>query len=547
MFETAKCDADRTAQLLLEGQARAFARSMSGEAFSDVVAEIGLAVDQAAPCAVGMIVMLDRRSGRIAECIGSRVPDGFKRDLLIEDQACEALDRLVDGEPGRRLRSLLEAVTVRQGVRLVHLAPCLGRGVLEGALVLLQKQESAGPTLDFSLLDATATAVAILRANVSGKQDAEADPDEFRDIAASATDWYWEQDENLRFVEVPHADFESPSAIRSVKFVGLTRRETAPLGVSDAQWTQHEADLAARRPFRNFRFSRLDEDQRMRSVVVSGVPIFDESGTFKGYRGLGRDDTIERAIETQLRVRTEELVAAKQAAENASRAKSVFLAHMSHELRTPLNAIIGFSELIRDRAFGDQAVLRYSEYAGYVLTGAHQLLEMIGDILDLSKIESQAYQRHDERVDLHSFIDECMRGIALTRLPNAAELVVDVEAGLAIHSDPRALRHILLNLVSNAIKFCGANGRVAITAYRLPQARVALVVTDNGLGMSAEFLEKAMEPFAQADAAISREYGGTGLGLTIAHNYVKFLGGTIKIESRSAIGTRIEVDLPQGF
>jgi len=169
---------------------------------------------------------------------------------------------------------------------------------------------------------------------------------------------------------------------------------------------------------------------------------------------------------------------------------------------------------------------------------------MINDILDLSKIEANAYERVDDWLELDACVAECARSFSLEAARRSIVLTAAAEEGLKICSDRRALRHILVNLIANAIKFSEDGGRVEVRGYRLSGGKVGLSVTDNGVGMSKEFVERAMEPFAQADAITSRAHGGTGLGLAIVHNYALLLGGVIRIDSTPGVGTLIELTMP---
>jgi signal transduction histidine kinase len=238
------------------------------------------------------------------------------------------------------------------------------------------------------------------------------------------------------------------------------------------------------------------------------------------------------------------LTKAKNEAEQANRAKSEFLANMSHELRTPLNAILGFSQVIRDRHFGDD-VARYSEYAANIHDSGEMLLAIISDILEMSKLEAGKLRLAEEIVDLAGIVESCRTmvagraedgGIALTcRLP--AEPI-------RLRGDQRALKQILLNLLSNAVKFSHAGGSVSVTADRRENGDIALIVTDTGIGIHPSALPKVFQPFFQIDHATTRAKGGTGLGLPISKHLAELHGGKIAIDSKPGIGTTVTVTLP---
>ncbi len=368
-----------------------------------------------------------------------------------------------------------------------------------------------------------------------------AERNRFRDFADCAADWYWEQDADLRYVEITGVDLEHRRQPAPTRFIGLTRREMNPPGVSEEQWAQHEADLAARRPFRNFRYERIDVDGKRHYLSVSGTPIIDENGEFKGYRGIGRNETELRQALAMLQAQAAELRIARVEAEAANHAKSNFLANMSHEFRTPLNAIMGFAEIIRDRRFGDCGLERYSDYAADIYQCGQSLLEMISDLLDLSKIEARRYTVGIEEVGLREFLDDCIHVSSILAVQGGVSLHCEVEPGLRLSTDRRGLRHIITNLISNSVKFTEAGGSVWVKARSHGRSQISIVVEDTGVGMSAEFLKRAFEPFEQADSALSRRHGGTGLGLSVASAYAKLLGARLKVRSREGVGTRFAV------
>ncbi|HVZ00297.1 MAG TPA: tetratricopeptide repeat-containing sensor histidine kinase [Dongiaceae bacterium] len=240
----------------------------------------------------------------------------------------------------------------------------------------------------------------------------------------------------------------------------------------------------------------------------------------------------------------ESLRAARSAAEEASLAKSQFLAGMSHELRTPLNAIIGFSDTMRLGVFGEIAPGRYAEYVGVIHRSAHHLLSLINDLLDLSKIEAGKMAldiRPLETAALEAALREVMGPMAEQK---GVALAIDHAAVPAIRADERAIRQILLNLVSNAVKFTPAGGRVAVGFHHDAAGGVDIVVCDTGRGLSAEEIAVALQPYGQvqADPVVKQE--GTGLGLPMVKALAELHGGTLRILSRKGEGTTAIVYLP---
>jgi signal transduction histidine kinase len=252
-----------------------------------------------------------------------------------------------------------------------------------------------------------------------------------------------------------------------------------------------------------------------------------------GVAKLGREaDARERAAAAERR--------ARQRAEAADRAKSAFLATMSHELRTPLNAVIGFSELIDQQAFGPIAP-RYKEYGGLIAKSGRHLLNIINDILDLAKLQSGKTELRLEPVDPAQGIEEAVRLLANKAAEKGLELRRESASGLPlIDADATRLHQVLINLISNAIKFTPSGGSIVVRAWPIP-AGVAIEVADTGIGIALEDMPKALEPFGQVGSALTRRYEGTGLGLPLTKNLVELHGGTFEIASEPGRGTTVRI------
>jgi two-component system, cell cycle sensor histidine kinase PleC len=217
---------------------------------------------------------------------------------------------------------------------------------------------------------------------------------------------------------------------------------------------------------------------------------------------------------------------------------------MSHELRTPLNAIIGFSEMISSETFGPHASPIYKEYAEDINTSGRLLLDIINDILDMSKIEAGHFQLHVQVIELPSIVEGAARLVRERALQKGISLVVDMPAVLPqIRADSRAVRQILLNLLSNAIKFSAARTSITIKV-RENAGKMAITVSDQGIGIPAKLLMKIREPFVQVENELTKKEPGTGLGLPIVVSLAERMGAVFELQSDLGLGTNATLIIP---
>ncbi len=290
-------------------------------------------------------------------------------------------------------------------------------------------------------------------------------------------------------------------------------------------------------------FTRADGRELMLEVMASRSQLNVASGrsarleqTF--FVVMLRDITERKVAEEAQRVATEQIM-------SASRAKSEFLANMSHELRTPLNAIIGFSEVIQSGAFGEINPPKYLDYVNDIHDSGQRLLAVVNDVLDVSRIETGEFTMNEEEVDLETLLKGCAEIFGGSIGGSGKHFNVEIAGDLPlVLVDPRLIKQIVLNLLSNAGKFTEDTGTVTLLAYRDDSGRPLVEVIDNGCGIPAEDIPRLTDPFYQVDSSLARTHEGAGLGLYLVNHYSVMHGGSFAIESVEGRGTTARVVLP---
>ena len=363
-----------------------------------------------------------------------------------------------------------------------------------------------------------------------------ASEERFRDIAELASDWFWETDEDHRYTYISPR-FESITGRPISRILGQRRADFLE-EVSDSALAEYRTAIERREAFHNFSYAFEGPGGKYHYIVVSGKPVFDSESQFVGYRGSGRD--ISATVQAE-----HDLIAAKAAAERANVSKSEFLAAMSHELRTPLNAVIGFSDLMKQELYGPHSNPAYKEYAGYIFDSGRHLLDLINDVLDISKIEAGKLELLIEECDLDAIVKSAIRFVE-ERARRAEVTIRFMPASDPSNArvDERAIRQTVLNILGNAVKYSRHGGEVRMSVTGDGAGGHIISIEDDGVGIPESDIGKIFEPFEQAaNSRVSTE-GGTGLGLPISTALVEAHGGRLELSSREGEGTTVRIRLP---
>jgi len=356
-----------------------------------------------------------------------------------------------------------------------------------------------------------------------------------QDIVANSADCVWEIDAVGRYTYASDK-YEDMLGYKPEELIGKYIYDISLPEDRERMKEMILKSLATGKRFRGYERHVQDKNGKSVWIATNAVPMRDGKGNFAGYRGTDTDITLKRQVMIDVREKNAQL-------EEASQAKSRFLAGMSHELRTPLNAIIGFSELMLDGMTGnlndDQR-----DCLNDILHGGRHLLGMINNVLDLSKVEAGKMKLELESVDIAEVAGEAVQTVRSLITEKGHRLEVNVAPNLPhVWADGSRTLQVLINLLGNAIKFTPPDGKITVSASSLG-SKCLISVSDNGPGIRADDQEKVFDAFAQAEAPGEEVKEGTGLGLKLCRQFVELMGGQIWVESEYGKGSTFSFTLP---
>ena len=346
------------------------------------------------------------------------------------------------------------------------------------------------------------------------------------------------KDQDLKYTAFNRA-YEEAFGMRREDYIGKTILEAEYITEDREGYHQADRELIARGGFTREEYTARFADDHDHDVLYWRRTFDLGNGVPGGMLGILIDISDRKEMEREMQI-------AREQAESANETKSAFLANMSHELRTPMNAIIGYAEMLKEDAEDDENEEIVPDL-NHIITAGRHLLQLINDVLDISKIEAGRMDLYLEDFDIATMINDAASTVTTLVEKNNNELDIKVEENLgSMHADLTKVRQIVFNLVSNSAKFTSA-GKVGIEANSIDKdgrAFIRLAVTDTGIGIPEEKLEHIFEEFSQADNSTTRNYGGTGLGLALVRKFARMMGGDIRVESTPGEGSIFTLELP---
>lgn len=363
------------------------------------------------------------------------------------------------------------------------------------------------------------------------------------DITRLVGEWVWEMDENTHITFISD-QVMNDIGILPIQIIGNRFEELGRF----IEPSQQNPSPDWQKPFRDKSFEILNSQSEVKRLLISSIPSFNnETGKYQGACGTARDISEIRATQQARNVLEEANLALNQ----ASQAKSNFLANMSHELRTPLNAIMGFSDIMREQLFGPLGNDTYEGYATDIYQSGDHLLSLVNDILDLSKVEAGKLELTDELIHVAEIIQHCEEMMQCTARNAGIELLTDISSHpeitkgrVRLNGDVRSVRQMILNLMTNSIKFSPVGGAVKTIASLSNSNELIIGVQDVGIGIAQNEIDNILEPFTQLNSYTTGVKIGVGLGLAITKTLAEIHEGKVEIESELGVGTTISIRFP---
>jgi len=359
----------------------------------------------------------------------------------------------------------------------------------------------------------------------------------FRSLTELSSDWYWEQDKDLRFTLVSRGA-QDRIGIGPEKFIGKRRWDTDMILLTEDEWTEHKAVLAAHQAFHDFEYKCINERGELIYLSISGQPVFDAEGDFRGYRGVGRDITLRKTAETKLREAHEEVMRKAQELIRSNDELQQFAYVASHDLQEPLRMISSYTQLL-ERRYGKQFDSDAREFMAFIVDGAARMKELIEDLLAFSRVGTRG-------LEFASVECEAVLKKTLTNLRTAIEsegAAITHDKLPAVVADSSQLVQLLQNLIGNAVKFHGPETpRIHIGVEERDEAW-EFSVRDNGIGIEPQYFERIFMMFQRLHS--KEEYPGTGIGLAICKKIIDRHGGNIRVESHPGNGSTFYFTLPK--
>ena len=355
------------------------------------------------------------------------------------------------------------------------------------------------------------------------------------DFERDTSDWLWETDFFGKLV------YFSPrlATVFGIKAEAMYGQEFVDFLESDSKKNENDSLSSMMANQINIIDQNFESqiNEKIHHWQISAHPLKNDRGRFSGYRGVGRDVTIQFNHDAQIQK-------AKDEAESANAIKSQFLAVISHELRTPINAIVGFSEVLNSDQGESLPLSNRREYLATVQESARHLQGLINDILDATRIERGSMQLDDQHIDAAELVETAVKICRTQATRGHISLVAHVIDDVLINGDLTRLKQVILNLLSNAIKFSPEGGIVNIDMQRGSTHQLIISIRDAGVGIKPEDVDRVFETFAQAEQGADRRFGGMGLGLAIARKIARLHGGDVTLDGASGIGTEANLIMP---